>query len=235
MLLLLKYARRKLLSRRGLCLLLIVLSISHFSQASWIHVKATLAQQLLEGAWQQTLNQQRPTKAWPWADTWPVARLQMTDKNIDWLVLAGAHGEALAFGPGHLSGSAKPGDNGSTVIAGHNDTHFAFLQGLSLGEQLQLIDANGDKQSFSVTAIDIVDSKHRALWVDNQRQQLILVTCYPFNAVSRGGSLRYVVTAQPTIDVTVTVLAASTGATVDQSFVSLPVSTPAFSAVRYQL
>lgn len=220
----------KVLSRRGLCLLLVGLSLSHFAQASWIQIKASLAQQLLERAWQQTASTQMPVKAWPWADTWPIARLQMTDKNIDWLVLAGAHGEALAFGPGHLSGSAKPGDSGSTVIAGHNDTHFAFLQSVVLGEQLQLVNDRGERQAFAVTAIDIVDSEQTPLWLDPEGQQLLLVTCYPFDAVSSGGSLRYVVTAQRSVDIANT----STDTVVEPA--RLPKSTQLYSpSIRYQL
>lgn len=197
MLSLLNFMVRKLLSRRSICLLLIGLSMQQLTATGWVHLKAKLAQQLLNDAWRQTITTQLPVKAWPWADTWPVARLQVADKNIDWLVLAGAHGEALAFGPGHISASAKPGYTGSSVIAGHRDTHFSFLQNLALGEQLQLVNDQGERQSFAVTAIEIVDSEQTPLWVDDERQQLLLVTCYPFDAVSSGGSLRYVVTAEP--------------------------------------
>ena len=198
----LKGILRVVLSRRVLCLALLGLSLSHFSEAGWIQVKAKLAQQLLDDAWRQTIKTQLPVKAWPWADTWPVARLQFEDKNIDWLVLAGAHGEALAFGPGHLSGSAKPGYAGSSVIAGHRDTHFAFLQELSLGEQLVLVNDQGLEQAFAVTAIEIVDSEQTPLWVDPDLDQLLLVTCYPFDAMSHRGSLRYVVTAELAVNST---------------------------------
>ena len=51
-----------------------VLSIA---QGAWIPVKAALAQVLLDNAWRETLYSGQPLKPWPWADTWPVARLSV--------------------------------------------------------------------------------------------------------------------------------------------------------------
>ena len=83
-----------------------MLSVAH---GAWIPAKAKFAQVLLEDAWQKTLITQQPIKPWPWADTWPVGRLSAPAQNQSLIVLAGASGEALAFGPGHLSRSATPG------------------------------------------------------------------------------------------------------------------------------
>ena len=104
-----------------------------------IKAKAVLAPKLIEGAWQQTLATGVPgVKPWPWADTWPVARLQVPEQGIEQLVLAGDSGNALAFGPGHTLASAALGSPGLAVVGGHRDTHFAFLRGLQPGTALQL-------------------------------------------------------------------------------------------------
>ena len=227
---------RNALSRRWLCVALMFLSLQQLSVSGWIYLKSELAQKLLDSAWQQTLVTQLPVKAWPWADTWPIARLQMADKNIDWLVMAGAHGEALAFGPGHISASAKPGYGGSTIIAGHRDTHFSFLQTLALGELLQLVNDRGERQSFAITAIDIVDSAKARLKANNERPQLLLVTCYPFDAVSSGGSLRYVVSAELVADSEIDFATGSITKDTETSLLpSSLVSMTASHAVRYQL
>ena len=55
----------------------------------------------------------------------------------DLIVLAGGSGRTLAFGPGHLSASAMPGQVGNMIIAGHRDTHFQFLQKVEVGELLE--------------------------------------------------------------------------------------------------
>ncbi|MFP6625625.1 MAG: sortase, partial [Deltaproteobacteria bacterium] len=108
----------------GVTLSLFVVSLWQIGGAVYIHAKAELSQVLLKRAWARTLEYGEPSRPWPWADTWPVARLRVPRLGIDQVVLAGASGASLAFAPGHLSGTASPGETGSTVISGHRDTHF---------------------------------------------------------------------------------------------------------------
>ena len=46
-------------------------------QAAWIHVKARVAQVLLEQAFARSIATGAPVKPWSWADTWPVARIEV--------------------------------------------------------------------------------------------------------------------------------------------------------------
>ena len=105
---------------------------------AYIHAKAVLAQILLETAWVETLNGHVEVKPWPWADTWPVSRLTVPRLGIRRIVLAGASGSSLAFGPGLFSGTPLPGSTGNTVVAGHRDTHFRFLQDLKPGDAITI-------------------------------------------------------------------------------------------------
>ena len=116
---------------------LVVLSVLLLGDGLWIHAKARLAQYLIADAWQETLAMGKNIKPWPWADTWPVARLQMNDA-VDLYILEGANGSALAFGPGHMRSSAYPGTAGVSIVAGHRDTHFRFLQQLVTGDLLNI-------------------------------------------------------------------------------------------------
>ena len=75
-------------------------------------------------------------KPWPWADTHPVARLIVPAHRVELLVLAGANGRTLAWGPGHVEGTAAPGDAGNAVVTAHRDTHFAFLRDLVPGDRI---------------------------------------------------------------------------------------------------
>ena len=43
----------------------------------------------------------------------------------------------------------------------------------------------------------IVDSRRKALPLSDSVERLLLVTCYPFDALAPGGPLRYVVSAVP--------------------------------------
>ncbi len=54
----------------------------------------------------------------------------------------------------------------------------------------------GQWNSFSVRDVQVVDSRIARIHFDTKDTQLILVTCYPFDAITAGGPLRYVVTAE---------------------------------------
>ena len=162
----------------------------------WIHVKAHLAQHLLQRAWARTLAGERDVKPWPWADTWPVARLTAPAHGADLIVLADASDRTLAFGPGHAAGSALPGTVGTAIITGHRDTHFAFLARVRAGDALVLEMPGRPPAVFRVRETTVVDARTAVVASDDAVSVLVLLTCYPFDAVTAGGPLRYVVTAE---------------------------------------
>ena len=169
------------------------LSLAH---GAWIPTKARLAQVLLDHAWHETQKTQAPVKPWPWADTWPVARLSVPAHKKSMVVLAGANGAALAFGPGHLMASAPPGALDNSVIAGHRDTHFAFLKTLKPDDALQLQALDGVVHYYQVIDAQVVHETDTRVLQPSQSAMLTLITCYPFDAVVPGGPLRYVVRAR---------------------------------------
>ena len=165
-------------------------------QGAYIPAKAWLAQELMLRAWSRMQSGASRVTPWPWADTWPIARLTARSGDVDLIVLAGGSGRTLAFGPGHLGASVLPGEIGNVVIAGHRDTHFQFLKDLQAGEVLTLETGRRLEHSYEVTAVEIVDSQKASLVLDTDTAMLSLVTCYPFDAIDAGGPLRYVVTAR---------------------------------------
>ena len=174
---------------------LVLVGLWQTGSGAWIYMKAQLAQVLLQRAWASTLAGQQDVKPWPWADTWPIARLVVPSLGIDQIVLEGAYGRTLAFGPGHLEASARPGEKGAMVLTGHRDTHFRFLEQLRPGETIMLQARTGEWHRFTVQDRQIVDSRAASIHPDEDGRHLILVTCYPFEAIVPGGPLRYVVTA----------------------------------------
>lgn len=177
---------------------LTLLMISGFAwgNAFYIHAKAKLAQYLIADAWERSLQSNSNIKPWPWADTWPVARFVSKERKQDLYVLAGSSGSSLAFGPGHLDGTVLPGELGATVIGGHRDTHFTFLEQLQVGELLYMQDKQGQWHSYEITELAVEDSRDSGLVIAHEANELILVTCYPFDAYVPGGPLRYVVRSQ---------------------------------------
>lgn len=179
-----------------LVLALVLLGLWQTGSGAWIYLKAQLAQVLLQQAWAGTVAGQQEVKPWPWADTWPMARLTVPSEQIDLIVLNGAYGRTLAFGPGYLESSALPGSPGTTILTGHRDTHFHFLQRLKEGEEILLTTNNNQLHRYRVSSRTVVDMASASIRQDRQGRQLALVTCYPFDAISPGGPLRYVVKAE---------------------------------------
>ena len=161
----------------------------------WIKGKAVVAQVLLERAFSQAVQSGKPVKAWRWADTRPVARIRSNRLGESAIVLAGGSGEAMAFGPGHLSGTPKPGERGTTVISAHRDTHFQFLKHLKRGDVLNIERDDGMRFKFEVTGTNIVPWDSPNIDVAAPGRNLALATCWPFDAKTPG-PLRYVVTAR---------------------------------------
>ncbi len=183
--------------RRALALcacLLLSASLWQAGAGVYIHAKAALAQILIDDAWRRLRAGHKEAQPWPWADTRPVARLEFPRLKARMTVLAGV--ATLAFGPGHVDGSVLPGDVGISLIAGHRDTHFRLLERLAPGDVIHAEDRTGTAHRFRVTAKQVVDSRTTRLDPDGVQPGLILVTCYPFDAIVPGGPLRYLVFAE---------------------------------------
>jgi sortase A len=159
-------------------------------------MKALLAQRLLRQAWERTVERQTPVKPWPWADTVPIARLIVPRLRIDEIVLAGANGRTLAFGPAHHEDSARPGTTGASIVTGHRDTHFRFLSRLEPGDRIDVQTAQGAVVSYRVLGSNVVDGRLPFKVSGEDGPVLLLVTCYPFDSLVPGGPLRYVVMAE---------------------------------------
>jgi sortase A len=182
---------------RVLALALLALGIWQLGESAWIHAKALLAQRLLQRAWTRTLAGERGVRPWPWADTWPVARLRVPAHGIDLIVLDGVSGRTLAFGPGHARGSALPGAPGTAIVSGHRDTHFRFLQRVGPGDEILVNTPGRPPARFRVREATVVDARTAVIGsAGDGTAALVLLTCYPFDAVNPGGPLRYVVAAE---------------------------------------
>lgn len=178
-------------------LMLVTLSAGLLLAGLWIPLKAVMAQELLSLAWARTQAAQQQSPPWPWADTWPVAQLQLPGESSALVVLSGGHGESLAFGPGQVTGP-EPGERPSTpvVIAGHRDTHFRPLKGIRPGEEVRLQFADGAWRRYRVATVRVVDSRQEQIELNRYDQNsLVLVTCYPFDSLDTNGPLRFVVEA----------------------------------------
>jgi sortase A len=181
-------------ARRMLALSLILAGVVMFGRGVYIHAKARLAQVLLERAFAETIATGHPVKPWPWADTWPVARIAVKRLNASTIVLAGSSGQALAFGPGHVELTPDAGERGVAVYSAHRDTHFSFLRDVAVGDEITVTRSDGNTFRYRADRVSVV--RYDASGIDPRSggYELVLTTCWPFDAVTQG-PLRYVLHA----------------------------------------
>jgi sortase A len=180
--------------KRVAAVVLVLAGLVLFGQGAWIHAKALLAQVLLERAFGETIATGHETKPWSWADTWPIARIEVKRLQASAIVLAGSSGQALAFGPGHVERTPDAGERGIAVYSAHRDTHFRFLKDVAIGDEIDVTRRDGSTFRYRVTATSVV--RYDASGIDPLASgyELALSTCWPLDAVTPG-PMRYVVHA----------------------------------------
>lgn len=188
--------------------LLVLLGLVLVAQALWMPLKAVLAQSLLRRAYDQAPGQARP---WRWADFAAVAELRVPRLDLRQLVLDQASPRALAFGPGLQIGLAGRDPRGQRlVLAGHRDSHFAWLAKLRTGDEVLLAVPQWEPSEaagavvevrYRVVQTQVFDARRVGLATrtadSDGAGELLLTTCWPFDALVAGGPLRYAVRALP--------------------------------------
>src|SRR5690606_9298406 len=137
-----------------------------------------VAQVLLQRSFDHQARTGETMRPWPWADTVPVARLSVPGHAIERIVLEGDNGRALAFGPGWSPASAAPGSHGATIVSGHRDTHFSFLQTLADGDEVQLQTPDGTFARYRIAERFVADSRTQRIAPAADADELWLVTCW---------------------------------------------------------
>lgn len=124
----------------------------------------------------------------------PVARLLIPRLRMDEIVIEGVDDYALNAGPGHLPGSAYPGEPGNSVISAHRDRHFARLGEIRVGDTL-FTESGAYRERWVVIAKRVVDADAPALFRTSDAT-LTLTTCWPIRYVGTARE-RLLVTAKP--------------------------------------
>lgn len=175
-------------------LVLAIVGVILFGDGAYIHAKAWLAQVLLERAFDRSVATGEVVKPWSWADTWPVARIEVKRIGAGAIVLEGASGQALAFGPGHIHQTAEAGEHGIAVYAGHRDTHFRFLRNVAIGDIIEITRRDGKHFRYRADSSAVVRFDASGVDPTAQGVELVLTTCWPFDAVTSGPE-RYILHA----------------------------------------
>jgi len=115
----------------------------------------------------------------PWATApgSPVARLVIPALGLDEVVVESVDEAALRAGPGHMTGSALPGEKGNSVLSAHRDRHFRSLGSLAVGDTI-VTERQGGTVVWSVSRVRVVTADAPVLR-DSDTPLLTLTTCWP--------------------------------------------------------
>ena len=163
-------------------------------QAVKIDIKAKVAQILLNHSWIISLEKGNAVKPWKSFDGSPILKLEIPEHNINQIVLSNTSGQSLAFGPGFHQETYLPHLNKTTAISSHRDSHGNFIKNLVVGDEIQLQDLYKEWHYYIVNDFFIINV-HDQNQITNTKG-LLLITCYPFNAITSGTPLRYIVSAR---------------------------------------
>ena len=181
---------------KNLSTLLLIAGLLLIGKSSYMTVKAELAQLLINHTWYARQQNEQPAKPWPWADTRVIAMLEFPAQQVKRFVMHDANAESLAFGPGLVTVNSLPASSNHSIIAGHRDSHFEFLQEVKIGDQFLVTNFLGQHQSYRVVDIRVINSDKEQLIHSNDEDLISLITCYPFNDITSGPQ-RLVIDAQP--------------------------------------
>lgn len=110
--------------------------------------------------------------------------LTIEDLGIELPIYYGDDLSILRYGIGHTFGTYFPGEGGTIVYMAHNTSGFLRkLPEIELGTKIHISTSYG-KYTYTVNETKIVHmSEIEAVDIQDEKEQLILYTCYPVNSI----------------------------------------------------
>jgi sortase A len=125
-----------------------------------------------------------------------VGRLRIPAVQLDEVIAEGVDDDELDAGPGHLPGSASPGEPGNAVISAHRDRHFHSLGRVAIGDTV-ITETRALRTMWVVTGRRIVGRYQPSLF-QTADPELTLTTCWPIRYVGPAPD-RLILTAKPIV------------------------------------
>lgn len=147
-----------------------------------------------------------------------LALLEVPSAGIADIVVEGATVSALRHGPGHITGTALPGEAGNSAIAGHRTTYgapFANLDDVAIGDEVKVTTARG-VFTYAIDDVRIVGPNRTDVLRPRGKETIItLITCHPRFSTAK----RLIVTAELTSSAP---LSSTTPSTVPETSTTTP-------------
>lgn len=112
----------------------------------------------------------------------PVGRIRVPSTGVDVVAFEGIDAAILRRGAGHFPGTALPGEEGNVAFAAHRDSFFRGLRHIEPGARVVVETPRGDFR-YTVTATRVVVPSRVDVVAPHGRDELTLVTCYPFDYI----------------------------------------------------
>ena len=117
--------------------------------------------------------------------------IEIPSIDIRYPVMEGTGSDILNAGIGHIPETAGIGEVGNCVLCGHNGsrygTFFTPLSRIAIGDEVSIMDKNGQTHIYEVTGTDVVNPYDNSIKTQGMEKELTLFTCY------EQGTMRFVV------------------------------------------
>ena len=123
-----------------------------------------------------------------------IANLTIPRIGLSTVVVEGVEDGDLKLAPGHIPGTALPGEPGN-VGSLDTETHFSGRCGLIHKDDVIALTTPHEEDHYRVVSTGIVDPDDVGVLYPTSRDTLTLVTCYPFYYVGAAPK-RFIVRAE---------------------------------------
>jgi LPXTG-site transpeptidase (sortase) family protein len=107
----------------------------------------------------------------------PLAKITVPSIGFSGIVLEGSDSKILSGGPGHVDGTAYPGEPDNVVISNHNSYSLSWGN-LKTGQDI-VLETDYGTFTYRVSGFKIVGANDRQVTASNGRPSLTFLTCYP--------------------------------------------------------
>lgn len=110
-----------------------------------------------------------------------VGLIEIEALELKYPIVEGADSKQLAYGIGHIPDTAAIGNKGNCVLAGHRGsrygTYFKYLNRLSEGDTVKVMDKEGNVYLYEVVSSEIVGPYDNSVKAQGEETELTLLTC----------------------------------------------------------
>jgi LPXTG-site transpeptidase (sortase) family protein len=129
----------------------------------------------------------------PTFDPTALGRIEIPRLGVMAIVKEGADEGTLARAVGLVRGSARPGEVGNMVLAGHRDTFFRPLRNIKVNDRIRMV-VPPNTYEYEVQSLRVVAPEETSVLGSKGVEELTLVTCFPFRFIGPAPD-RFIVSA----------------------------------------